>query len=96
VSATAARFAGKRVNAQEFDLPDHALGEDRVARYARAVLQRLWWLGAVGASWWCFTDYPALVLVGDRMEAHQRPSCWRPECSRPVRVKNPDSRLSGL
>jgi endo-1,4-beta-mannosidase len=59
VSATAARFAGKRVNAQEFGLPDHELGEDRVARYADAVLQRLWRLGAVGASWWCFTDYAA-------------------------------------
>jgi len=59
VSATAARFAGKRVNAQEFGLPDHELGEDRVARYASAVLQRLWRLGAVGASWWCFTDYAA-------------------------------------
>ncbi|MFN2418162.1 MAG: hypothetical protein ABR593_04470, partial [Candidatus Limnocylindria bacterium] len=32
--------------------------EDRVARYASAVLQRLWRMGAVGASWWCFTDYP--------------------------------------
>jgi endo-1,4-beta-mannosidase len=59
VSATAARFAAKRVNAQEFGLPDHELGEDRVARYASAVLERLWRLGAVGASWWCFTDYPA-------------------------------------
>ncbi len=59
VSATAARFADKRVNAQEFGLPDHELGEDRVARYAGAVLPRLWRLGAVGASWWCFTDYPA-------------------------------------
>jgi hypothetical protein len=44
VSATAARFADKRVNAQEFGLPDHELGEDRLARYASAVLQRLWWL----------------------------------------------------
>ena len=59
VSATAARFASKRVNAQEFGLPDHELGEDRVARYAGAVLHRLWRLGAVGASWWCFTDYAA-------------------------------------
>jgi endo-1,4-beta-mannosidase len=58
VSATAARFADKRVNAQEFGLPDHELGEARVARYASAVMQRLWRLGAVGASWWCFTDYP--------------------------------------
>lgn len=58
VSATAARFAAKRVNAQEFGLPDHELGEDRVARYASVVLQRLWRLGAVSASWWCFTDYP--------------------------------------
>ncbi len=59
VSATAARFAAKRVDAQEFGLPYHELGEDRGARYANAVLQRLWRMGAVGASWWCFTDYPA-------------------------------------
>ena len=59
LSAVAARFANKRVNAQEFGLPDHELGEDRVARYAGAVLHRLWRLGAVGASWWCFTDYAA-------------------------------------
>ena len=59
VSAIAARFADKPVNAQEFGLPDHELGEDRVARYATAVLQRLWRVGAVAASWWCFTDYPA-------------------------------------
>ena len=59
LSAIAARFANKRVNAQEFGLPDHELGEDRVARYASAVLHRLWRLGAAGASWWCFTDYAA-------------------------------------
>jgi endo-1,4-beta-mannosidase len=58
LSAIAARFADKRVDVQEFGLPDHELGEDRVARYANAVLQRLWRLGAVGASWWCFSDYP--------------------------------------
>lgn len=58
LSVVAARFAGKRVNAQEFGLPDHELGEARVASYASAVLQRLWKLGALGASWWCFTDYP--------------------------------------
>lgn len=57
VCATAARFAGKPVLAQEFGLPDHELGEEAVARYAEGVLQRLWWLGARGAYWWCFTDY---------------------------------------
>jgi endo-1,4-beta-mannosidase len=57
LSATAARFAAKRVNAEEFGLPDHELGETPVARYADAVLDRLWRIGAVGASWWCFTDY---------------------------------------
>lgn len=57
LAATAARFAGKRVDVQEFGLPDHELGEDRVARYAQAVLQRAWRSGAAGASWWCFTDY---------------------------------------
>jgi endo-1,4-beta-mannosidase len=57
LSATAARFADKRVDAQEFGLPDHELGEERVARYAERVLARLWRMGAVGASWWCFSDY---------------------------------------
>ena len=61
LSATAARFAGKPVEAQEFGLPDHELGEDRVARYADRVLRRLWRTGATGAAWWCFSDYePAL------------------------------------
>lgn len=62
VSTIAASFANKRVNAQEFGLPDHELGEDRVAHYASAVLHRLWRLGALGASWWCFTDYSAALL----------------------------------
>jgi endo-1,4-beta-mannosidase len=57
VCAVAAHFAGKPVDAQEFGLPDHELGEERVARYAEAVLPRLWELGAVAASWWCFSDY---------------------------------------
>jgi endo-1,4-beta-mannosidase len=61
VCATAARFAGKPVLAQEFGLPDHELGEVAVARYAEAVLQRLWWLGARGAYWWCFTDYASAL-----------------------------------
>jgi endo-1,4-beta-mannosidase len=60
--AVAGRFAGKPVNAQEFGLPDHELGEERVAAYATSVLERLWRDGVVGASWWCFTDYdPALA-----------------------------------
>jgi endo-1,4-beta-mannosidase len=62
LSATAARMAGKPVEAQEFGLSDHELGEDRVARYADRVLRRLWRTGAVGAAWWCFSDYePALA-----------------------------------
>ena len=61
LSATAARFAGKPVEAQEFGLPDHELGEDRVARYADAVLRRLWRTGAAGAAWWCFSDYEAAL-----------------------------------
>jgi endo-1,4-beta-mannosidase len=63
LSATAARFADRRVDAQEFGLPDHELGEERVAHYAAAVLARLWQTGAVGASWWCFSDY-AVELSG--------------------------------
>ena len=64
LSATAARFAGKPVEAQEFGLPDHELGEDRVARYADRVLRRLWRTGATGAAWWCFSDYePALARL---------------------------------
>jgi endo-1,4-beta-mannosidase len=33
------------------------LNEDEMARYATAVLERLQRRGALGAYWWCYTDY---------------------------------------
>ncbi len=84
LTATAARMAGKRVEAQEFGLPDHELGEDRVARYADRVLRRLWRTGATGAAWWCFSDYePALARLppvrpcGARAALWPRPGRWQ-------------------
>ena len=57
--AVTAAMTGRPVAAQEFGLPDHELGEATVARYAEAVLEGTWAVGAVGAAWWCFADYDA-------------------------------------
>jgi endo-1,4-beta-mannosidase len=40
------------------------LDEDEMAIYAQAVLERLQARGALGAFWWCYTDYdPALAIT---------------------------------
>jgi endo-1,4-beta-mannosidase len=61
-------FSGKRVLFSEFGNPEcppgssnvngfACLDEDEMARYARAVLERLHGSGALGAFWWCWADY---------------------------------------
>jgi endo-1,4-beta-mannosidase len=70
LSELAASFAHKRVLFSEFGNPacppDLAIGEqppiaclneDEMAAYAREVLDRLHHGGALGAYWWCWTDY---------------------------------------
>ncbi len=62
-------FARKPVFFTEFGTPVCSDGVQRAgavpclddeagARYAAAVLPRLWESGALGALWWCWTDYP--------------------------------------
>jgi endo-1,4-beta-mannosidase len=53
----AAAFARKRVLFSEFGTPASALEDDAAAVYAREVLLRLQQRGALGAFWWCWTDY---------------------------------------
>ena len=61
-----ASFSNKRVLFSEFGNPQCAdptltvypcLTEKEMATYAAAVLERLQSRGALGAYWWCYTDY---------------------------------------
>jgi endo-1,4-beta-mannosidase len=53
----AAAFARKPVLFSEFGTPATALDDDAAAQYAREVLPRLQRRSALGAFWWCWTDY---------------------------------------
>jgi len=53
----AATFSRKRVLFSEFGTPATALDDDAAGRYAGHVLPRLQRRGALGAFWWCWTDY---------------------------------------
>jgi endo-1,4-beta-mannosidase len=62
-----ASFSNKRVLVSEFGNPQcpegpnrsghPCLNEDEMATYAAGVLERLQRRGALGAYWWCYTDY---------------------------------------
>ena len=62
-----ASFSNKRVLVSEFGNPEcpqgpnlsghPCLSENEMATYATAVLERLQRRGALGAYWWCYTDY---------------------------------------
>ncbi len=62
-----ASFSNKRVLVSEFGNPECAdgpnltghpcLNETEMAAYATAVIERLQRRGALGAYWWCYTDY---------------------------------------
>jgi len=52
-----AAFSRKPVLFSEFGTPVTALDDDAAAAYARDVLSRLQRRGALGACWWCWTDY---------------------------------------
>jgi endo-1,4-beta-mannosidase len=70
-----ASCSGKRVLFSEFgnpECPPHAqtagafacLDEDEMAQYARGAIDRLHERGALGAFWWCWSDYdPALAAL---------------------------------
>jgi endo-1,4-beta-mannosidase len=74
LAALTSSFAGKPVLFSEFGNPActpftrasaiPCLEEDAMAQYASAVLCRLHARGALGAFWWCWTDYdPALAAT---------------------------------
>ncbi len=68
-------FSGKSVLFSEFGNPEcppgsssvngfECLNEEELARYAKAVFERLHASGALGAFWWCWADYdPALAKL---------------------------------
>jgi endo-1,4-beta-mannosidase len=71
LAALTSSFAEKPVLFSEFGNPEctrastmPCLDEDAMATYASAVLGRLHARGALGAFWWCWTDYdPALATT---------------------------------
>jgi endo-1,4-beta-mannosidase len=57
-------FSRKPVLFSEFGTPASALDDHAAAGYAREVLARLQQRGALGAFWWCWTDYsPSLAAT---------------------------------
>lgn len=90
-----ASFANKRVLVSEFGNPEcppdgpntskhPCLNENEMAAYAAAVMERLHRLGALGAYWWCYTDYdPRLrdMPPFDRAPHELRFGAWRADGS---------------
>jgi len=89
-----AAFSGKRVLFSEFGNPEcprgenrsghPCLSEDEMASYAAAVLERLREHGALGAYWWCYSDYDERLAATppfDRAPHELHFGAWRADGS---------------